>query len=335
MVETKSGRHRGIESLSIRNDILALTFLPSIGAKLVSLQLRASGREFMWQDPPGRLKFPPYGAQMPEYDIGGFQECFPTILETYYPEYPWRGILVPDHGEVWALPWNVEQHESGLHFWVESVCFAYRFDKWIELRDGGVIEIRYEATNPTPYDFRCIWSAHPALALKPDMRMLLPDGTELRLEFSHNGRLGGMGAIHRWPVVRDIHGKEDDLSIVKTINAGTHDKFTSSFLPEGWCAVYDPQQGDYLGYSFPLLEIPYVGFWLIQGGWPVTGKPYLVGGFEPCTGYPGDLSSAIAWGDAMTLPAQSSRTWRLYLHIGTGLKAGELKEALSHHSSFL
>ena len=308
--------HRGTEGLAIEDSELRCVILPSLGGKMTSLRLKATNREFMWQDPGGAVRVPPYGAQLPEYDIGGYQECFPTINEVFYPEYPWRGTVVPDHGEVWALPWDHEILGNGVHLWVHSVRFAYRLDKWVTTRGGGSLDLRYELTSLAPFDFRCLWSAHPALAMRPGMRMLLPTATRVRTEFSDHGRLGEMGKLHDWPVTRDAEGTQVDLSVVRSVEANTHDKLNTAGLTEGWCAVHDPETEEYLAYSFSLEEIPYVGVWLIQGGWPLEGEPYLVGGFEPCTGYPGPLDSAMAWGACSTLPGRGKLKWTLTMQIG-------------------
>ena len=329
MVRVRTAGHRGVEGLAIEDEYLSCVVLPSLGGKMTSLQLKPTGREFMWQDPAGPLRIPPYGAPLPEYDIGGFQECFPTINEVFYPEYPWRGIVVPDHGEVWALPWDCEEARDGVHLWVHSVRFAYRLDKWITSLGDGRLDFRYKLTSYAPHDFRCLWSAHPALNLRPGTKLLLPEGTRLRNEFSEGGRLGEMGQLHDWPITRDSDGKTVDLSVVQSIEARTHDKLNTVGLTQGWCAALDPDTGEYLAYCFSLDEIPYVGFWLIQGGWPLTGQPYLVGGFEPCTGYPGPLDSAMAWGACMTLPARGTLRWSIMVKVGSHESETSLIEAMS------
>ena len=146
--------------------------------------------------------------------------------------------------------------------------------------------------------------------------MLLPEGTRLRTEFSEHGQLGEMGQLHDWPVTRTTKGQQVNLSIIRGIEAVTHDKLNTVGLSAGWCTAHDPQTGEYLAYTFSLQDIPYVGVWLIQGGWAPEGEPYLVGGFEPCTGYPGSLDSAMNGGDCMTLPGKGKLEWSLEIHVG-------------------
>ena len=237
MAKATTTPFRGIQGLSIEDECLQAVILPTIGGKMTSLKCKASGREWLWQDPGDLLRFPPYGAPLPDYDIGGFQECFPTVNEVYYPSSPWRGVVVPDHGEVWALPWEAESTDDGLHLWVYSVRFAYRLDKWLHFSDDGRLTIRYELRSLAPFDFKYLWSAHPALNLQPGMKLLLPPGTRLRSEFSDHGRLGEMGALHEWPATTDAAGNAVDLSLVQTKAAHTHDKLNTAGLTAGWSAV--------------------------------------------------------------------------------------------------
>ena len=325
----KIAYHRGIQGLAIEDETLRCVLLPRLGGKITSLRLKGAGREFMWQDPPGPPRVPPYGAALPEYDIGGFQECFPSIDKAFYPGYPWRGIEVPDHGEVWALSWECETIDNGVHLWIQGVRFPYRLDKWVTTLGRGRLEIRYKLTSLSPFDFRYLWSAHPLLSVRPGMRMMLPEGTRLRTEFSEGGRLGEMGMLHEWPVTTDANGGVVDLSVIHSIYARTHEKLNTVGLTEGWCATYDPDTGEYLAYTFSLDEIPYVGVLLIEGGWPTEGEPYLLAAFEPCTGYPGDLSSAIAWGACETLPAKGAVNWAMVVSLGCESSQRALVDRLS------
>lgn len=118
-------------------------------------------------------------------------------------------------------PWDCEALAEGVHLWVHSVRFAYRLDKWVTTLGGGRLSFRYRLTSLVPFDFKCFWSAHPALALRPGMRMLLPPRTRVRTEFSEHGRLGEMGALHEWPLTRDVEGNLVDLSLVQSVEART------------------------------------------------------------------------------------------------------------------
>ena len=63
--------------------------------------------------------------------MSGFDEVFPSIESCYYPVEPWEGVKVPDHGEVWSLPWRYEVHEDSVDLSVHGVRFPYRLQKKI------------------------------------------------------------------------------------------------------------------------------------------------------------------------------------------------------------
>jgi len=60
----------------------------------------------------GNRPFKPvaYGAVFVDQDMSGWDEMFPTINACTYPApSPYAGITLPDHGEVWVLPWEHDQ----------------------------------------------------------------------------------------------------------------------------------------------------------------------------------------------------------------------------------
>ena len=49
-------------------------------------------REWLFENPLLSYRLPEYGASyVRDFDAGGFDECFPTVGECYYPTAPWHG----------------------------------------------------------------------------------------------------------------------------------------------------------------------------------------------------------------------------------------------------
>src|SRR5438128_46346 len=82
--------------------VVRANVLPERGAMVASLVDLESGRE--WLDQP---------AEGPDRDAGldavyggreacGWDECFPTVNPVPYPEPPWEGVPLADHGELWS-----------------------------------------------------------------------------------------------------------------------------------------------------------------------------------------------------------------------------------------
>ena len=98
----------GQPALALDTPVLRLVTVPGMGAKIVSLYDKRHGRE--WLVPPTERLFGPvpYGVQFDAQDMSGWDEMFPTIDACAYPlPGAYAGAALPDHGEVWPLPWAV------------------------------------------------------------------------------------------------------------------------------------------------------------------------------------------------------------------------------------
>jgi len=304
----------GLAAVRIMDHDLALQIIPQLGGKISSLTWH--GREVLARNPHKSFRLAQYAAPYADYDASGFDECFPTIGPCHYPESPFKGIEAPDHGEVWSIPWTETPYENGLCFHVHGIRFPYRFTRWVKLPDAGHVRLLYEVTSLGADPFKCIWSAHPLLKLQPGMIIHLPEGVRVRVDWSREGRLGQLLDEHPWPITRDTTGSPVDLSKILPDSVALVDKLYTTRLPEGWCALHDPEDGYYVAMLFSAEDIPFVGLSINLGGWPVEGTGYYNLGLEPCNGYPDRLDVAIDHGHYITLPAYGSLKWEWNLFVG-------------------
>ncbi|MHB9033431.1 MAG: aldose epimerase family protein [Anaerolineae bacterium] len=310
--------YEGLPSLVYENRHLQLTILPSLGAKVISLKNQADGYEYLWRQPDRPLVHPDYAAVFTDYDISGWDECFPSINPVSYPSGPWHGTQVPDHGEVWALPWHWEYKHDSLVMWVYSVRFSYRFQRTFSLLSDGTLAVTYQVTNLSPFPFQALWSMHPFLRVTPESRVLLPTNTRMLVEASDNNHIGGFLAEAAWPVTTDSAGQPEDLSLLGPQRKGTNSKLYTKRLSEGWAALYEPSGGHYLAFDFDPLQIPYVGVCTLRGGWPSRGAEAFTLLLEPCKGWPDSLDIAAARGDSFTIAGDSQVEWHVNLRFGCG-----------------
>ncbi len=70
---------------------------------------------------------------------------FPTIDRCYYERYPWQGTPIPDHGEVWSIPWSATITGDQLHMATYGVRFPYRLEKWISFSDPAALRMALPA----------------------------------------------------------------------------------------------------------------------------------------------------------------------------------------------
>jgi hypothetical protein len=306
----------GLRALTLEGPAVRLEVLPEVGAKLISCADRRTGHEYVWRNPNVPFVRPEYACAFERYDLSGWDECFPCIGQCHYPDGPWQGIVIPDHGEVWTLPWQAEAQPDGLRLWVSGVRFPYTFEKRLVLSDDGFATF-YRVENPTAFPFKCFWSTHPLFAATPQTRVLLPEGVRMRLEVSITGRLGPLLTEHDWPRARDREGREVDLSLMGPEGQGVADKMYTTRVPQGWAALHDGASDQWLALTFDPAEVPLVGFWGNRSGWPAD-RPCFNLALEPCSGCPDRLDIAVPRGEYQTVPAEGVLAWRLDVHIGRG-----------------
>ncbi len=319
-------------ALILENDFASMIVIPQIGGKVVSLQSRVTGREFLWQDDTRPYRQPRYGDAFGNYDASGFDECFPSIGECSYPGFPWQGVSVPDHGELWCIPWHYEVSDSTVYLHAYGIRFPYHFEKWITLSpDAGQYTITYRVTNLSPFQFEYLWSAHPLFAAQEGMRVLLPGEPEVRFTFALGNRIrGDFLQPYRWPWLCAPSGEPVDYSLVGSPSLAANDKVYANSPGDGWCALHYAETGDFVAVGFMPERIPFVGICINHGGWPFEGAKGFWIALEPCVGCPDGLDEAVVRHEHATLPAYGNAEWSLTLCVGQADSADAIRRSVAH-----
>jgi galactose mutarotase-like enzyme len=300
------------------NSYIAASFLPELGAKMISLESVASGREFLLQPPERPYRRADYGASFADYDTSGFDDCCPTVAECMYPGNAFAGKKMPDHGDLWSASWKCTVQEQELLFETEGKSLPYRFRKNVRL-EANLAILNYEIVNTGSEEFAFLWAAHPLLAVEPSCRIVLPgEVSQLFLEWSRGERLGKFGDTCGWPVAVVNGGEKINLSELRTTNACTADKLFVTRLRSGTCAVSYPQTNEAIAFHFDPRDIPYLGVWICQGGWPSPERGHFTVALEPCTGYPDSLREAMHRGSCDLLEPGQEKKWVLRIEIRSG-----------------
>ncbi|MBZ0298939.1 MAG: DUF5107 domain-containing protein, partial [Anaerolineae bacterium] len=292
--ELRRATLEGFAALHLANETLDLTILPEIGGKIASLVHRPSGCEWLWRSPHLKLHHPVYGASYIETsDLGGIDECFPTVAPVAYPTAPWQGTLIPDHGELWCQPWETAVLEDTpqrivLSMQCHGVRLPYHFERTLTMEAGQPqIELRYRVSNLSHFAMPFVWSIHPLLCIHPGMRLVLPEAvTQVQVDMSTGDHFGSPGAAQPWPLLVDSDGERINLAEVQPPDYGRGVKLYAHLA----CAerpveagLTDGVRGLYFG--FRPGEVTHVGLWLNYGGWSPQGiPPYYNLGLEPCIG---------------------------------------------------
>ncbi len=289
----------GYEAWTRETNGLSVAIVPSLGAKIVSLTNKATGREWLWSSgkPLGNRG---YGSPFGDGDESGWDEMFPGINVCAYPDEPWRGSIVPDHGEVWSLPWRADLSEDGsLRCSVEGRRFPYTLDKTVSFAADDTLRIDYAVTNLSDSPFSFLWAAHPLLKAEAGMKLRVPDQLKtIEMTYSAMERLGGFGARHGWPITEpngriapeEEHGARIDLSVIEPNEGRYAEKYYfADRLTDGWAELFDPATGEAVTFRFPADRVPYLAVWANYGGF---GGHYHVA-IEPATGTMDDLAYAM------------------------------------------
>ncbi|WP_257349006.1 DUF5107 domain-containing protein [Pseudalkalibacillus decolorationis] len=304
--------YKGIESITLENDHIRCIILPSYGGKMVSFYDKKVKYEWLYQSNQDFLSIPSYGADFSKYDSSGFDEMFPGIDPGPHPN---SYKMIPDHGEVWTLPWSVTPTDVGIEMEVKSPTFPYTLKKSMRLTESGV-DIHYEATNTSDESFPFIWAPHALMKLKSETLIDLPKGLSQIINVELNTKhLGGWGTLHSYPKTHSVStGEPIDLSRLEPMETSTIEKFYfNEHLQEGWCSLVQPDISRKLTYWFPIEKVPFLGVWKTRGGYRGEYNVAL----EPCTGVYDDVYLAEKIGKSSSIPPYGSYTWFLKIDVGS------------------
>lgn len=311
---------RGVLAYKIQNDHIAAVIVPSLGAKIASLVSQSTGREWMWQNPeydPGNKRLRANYI----WQLGGWDECFPSISATKYPWGSLKGIDIPDHGELWSQEWlatiRTSKRQIELSTRVEGKLLPYKFERVLSLqKDSSEMRLRYTVDNLSQEPMPFIWSSHPTIAVRPGDRMLIPQ-SELTLCSSVPARFGEHGDRICWPEHTDTLGHTWDFSILPGGNPQASLKAFTLSGATGTASVIDSQTGSRLQFEFNPSQIPNLGVWLNFDVWSVTegGPKYYCIALEPCIADTDDLSLAWSRGTCWQIPAMGKCAWELAVRL--------------------
>ena len=280
-------REQGHEVCVLTSDCVELEVVPELGAKIISLKDLRSGREWLWHPPQGRKLFRNrHGDDFFHSPLVGIDECFPTIAPCM-----WQGRNLPDHGELWSLPWTVDEaawNAGILKTTVFPKLSPFEFTRTIELHQNEV-RVEYQLSNCGTAHESFMWAIHPLLRLRSGDQLDLPGPTRTL-----------------------FNGESWVDAIASAVPQNQCAKIFAAPVSDGWAAVHNPQTGDRLQIEWDPEENNTLGLWLTRGGW--HGHDHFA--IEPTNSDADDLCSAAARNKCGTIAAQGSKSWHLCFRLG-------------------
>lgn len=245
-----------------------------------------AGVQWLWtRQAPGRDR---PGTEF--VDVGGLEECFPTVGGS------------PDHGQLWRVPWHRSGDivDSGV---AEGVPAAHHLSVTQEdvtlsrviTCTADAVTVNYHLT-ATP-GRRFVWAAHTSIEPTAGTQIHAPEGHRVRAWPGH------VRAVETtWPAVLGIEGfdtlPDNDGSAMFCLLPDL--ARLSVVSPRGALRFRLSCSGQPIGF----------GLWRNLSGYPWNGVPYRNFVVEPMLGH--DLCLAQAGpGDAATVPKSGIVEWQL------------------------
>lgn len=304
----------GQAAWKFENDTVRVVVVPELGAKLVSLFDKRSGRE--WLVGPGLRPFGhvPYGANFVDQDMSGWDEMFPTIVACDYPvPGPKEGTPLPDHGEVWPLSWTVEAAGAeALRLAVRGVGLDYELARELRFAAPDTLQMHYEVRNLESERIAYLWSAHPQFACGDEARIVLPPAiTAVHNALPVEWGWGEPEARLAWPLTE----QQVRLDAVGPPNRQAARKF---FVPPqtavSWAGLVRRPAGDWLRLDWDARALPYLGIWVDEGC--ISSESVVA--LEPMTGYYDSLVTAWQKKRVALIKPGEMQSWDLFVRLGTG-----------------
>jgi hypothetical protein len=312
-VTVREDQHKDIPSFVIESDILRAEFVVP-GGRMASLRDKRITHEFLFRRKENKYIRGQYDIPMTLDQAAGYDDMFPTIAECYADQQPWKGIRMPDHGEVWSLDWNVERASDALTFSVHGIRLPYRLTRRVTFPASDRVRMEFQVENLSPFLMPYLWSAHPMLQPEEGSRILLPAGSqEATVGLSHSGRLGRYGDHITWPNWTDSQGRRHDLSVIRSPQTDDVELYTFARpLKNGTCALRWPSIHRTLRISFPIEEAPFL---TVVTGEGLKSDPRFFVLLEPCSAPFGRLDLAQSYTNESKIPAKGTRRWHLEFQI--------------------
>lgn len=308
----------GFPALRLENGPLALTLVPDLGGKIAAWEDRRRGLSWLWRNPYLPWRRPsPEASYVQMFDLGGWDECFPTIAPGPYPAEPWAGTPLPDHGELWSQPWEVQvQAEEGERIRIvgraAGRAFPYRWERTLILEAGRpLVRIEYRVQNLAEYPFYFLWAAHPLFPLLPGTRLQVPRPAEGRVAAAIG--VSPREERFQWPRL-PLEGGTCDLAEPDPEGGWAVKVFLRPAAP--WVRLIHPEGAWWeMRWEGPLTHL---GLWINAGGWSGAGTPpYRNLALEPAIGAPDALRVALQeWGTCGLLPPLQETGWSLTVIVG-------------------
>ncbi len=300
--EVFSRMEQGFAITGLRTATAELAMVPALGGRVISLRSRRTGREWCWHQPRADwLWANQAGDNFGLSPQAGVDECVPSVAGC-----KWRGRSIPDHGEVWAEAWQLDEAElatNRLSATVPLRISPFVFQRTIRANAAGGFVFEYALTNRSAAAEEFMWCLHPLFTIVAGDRLELPaEVTALRL----NGGLGDRPINYgdTWSYPEPFPGIRLDRLETPGQPQGCVKGFAGP-LHRGHAGIVNDVTGDRLELVWDAQATPYLGLWLNRGH---AGFHHVA--LEPTNAAPDSLRDAVEdWRQFATIAGGATVRW--------------------------
>lgn len=316
----------GLRTVILENERLRVAVVAGRGSDIIELSYKPADMDFAWLAPGYGPNAP--GGGVPAADTrAAFRESYPGGWQEIFPNggapSSHAGADHPQHGEVYALPWDVTlvedtEAEVAVRFTVRTRKAPCLLEKTIRLRSGeATLRFEERLRNESAHPVAVMWGHHITFGppfLVPGARITLPSGvivTPHPEPIAPGGRR--LASVDPFPWPRDP-ANALDLGVIPERGAPSEQAYLSGFRPgDAWYEIARPEDGLGARVAWDASVMPHLWLWQEFGGtvgYPWFGRNYTVG-IEPFSSVPNlGLAEAVANGSALTLaPGEDRAFW--------------------------
>lgn len=291
----REGIHLNMNSIVMESDFIKLSILPDIGFKIASIIYKPKNKEFLFQPTLGKYEIPVYGDDFEKYDTSGMDEMLPTIDKCTYPEGKCKGNELPDHGDLWSIPWNVSVVDNKIIGSINLKSLPLEFQKTISFENRNIIRMDYKVKNCSSENIYYLWALHGLNVFNENTKFIFSD--EMK-------------------DVLNVANKEDlsliDLQYLKNYeDEKSHKYYFTNEIKNGTVGLdYTDENIKYIINYDPKIN-PYLGVWITKGGFKGEYNCAL----EPSNGFYDNLNHAYHKEKLPYLNPLEEREWTIYIEI--------------------
>jgi len=311
----------GRRLLVLENAFYRVAVWPGLGGAITSYVDRATGLDIIWRNPYGQ----PPRDRLLDQPVAAGSDLFDVMDGSWYVSLPagffpsdYFGAPIGTHGELRALPWDVESIRSHREELVVTLAgrsvrtpLVYRRTLTVGRRDP-LLRWTETVENRSPTALPVAWLQHPTFGgpLLDGARLITPART-VRVFKADNPKALQLRAGYsgRWPFVPErVGGAMRDCSIVPPAGSGKDHSVQLTDFEAGWGCIWNARRRLGFAMEWELDKFPYAWSWNSAGGiphYPLWGEGHIIT-LQPSTSPVGRFADLVKRGEVLTVPARGS-----------------------------